>query len=191
MQMLTYSFDRAREFIEVVRGKLDTADWPELTLIMSDRTAQRDFPADPAVGEGATGVLEPALSLLSRQLHALSALGGPGTGLVGAGPALGSLHGLGLGNDKDLAGCLTACGVERERIEALTSTLRNGGVLAIISEESQRELLRDRGQELAFELPESAHPVNPPVIAPAAPVSEQHASYNPVFMPTDVTDRNR
>jgi hypothetical protein len=104
---------------------------------------------------------------------------------------LGSLHGLGLGSDKDLAECLAACGVDSERIDAVTSTLRNGGLLAFVSEEPQRELLRERGQELAFELPESAHAVNAPVIAPAAPVSERHATYHPVFMPTDVTDRNR
>ena len=41
MQVLAYSFDRAREFIEVTRGKLDESDWSELTLIMSDRTAPK------------------------------------------------------------------------------------------------------------------------------------------------------
>jgi len=157
---------------------------------MSDRTAQREFAAD-ATGDGASPLLEPPLSLLSRQLHALAALGGPGTGLVGAGPALGSLHGLGLGSDKDLGECLMACGVGRETVEAITSTLRNGGLLAFISEERERELLAERGQLIALELPEHVHPANPPVIAPAAPVSEQRAAYEPVFMPADVTDRNR
>jgi hypothetical protein len=190
MQILAYSFDHAREFIDITRGKLDAIDWSELTLIMSDRTAQREFAAG-ATGDGASPLLEPPLSLLSRQLHALAALGGPGTGLVGAGPALGSLHGLGLGSDKDLGECLTACGVSGEIVEATMSTLRNGGLLAFISEERERELLAERGQLLAFELPESVHPAHAPVVAPAAPVSEQRATYQPVFMPTDVTDRNR
>jgi hypothetical protein len=191
MQILAYSFERAREFIEVVHGKLEATAWPELTIIMSDRTAQRDFALDPVAGEITTSALEPPLSLVSRQLHALAALGGPGTGLVGAGPTLGLLHRLGLGSDKDLAQCLTACGVSNERVETVTSTLRNGGVLAFVTEESERELLRERGEELAFEVPEAAHPANAPVIAPQAPIAEQHAIYNPLFMPTDAGDRNR
>jgi hypothetical protein len=188
MQLLAYSFERAREFIQVVHGKLEASAWPELTIIMSDRTAQRDFALDPVAGEGATSA---PLSLVSRQLHALAALGGPGTGLVGAGPMLGLLHRLGLGSDKDLAECLAACGVSNERVDAVTSTLRNGGVLAFVTEESERELLRERGQELAFEVPETAHPANAPVVAPQAPIAGQHAIYNPLFMPTDPTDRNR
>jgi hypothetical protein len=191
MQILTYSFERAREFIEAVRGKPDATDWPEMTIIMSDRTAQRDFALDPVVAEAAASALEPPLSIVSRQLHALAALGGPGTGLVGAGPALGLLHGLGLGSDKDLAECLLACGVSNERAEAVTSTLRNGGVLAFVTEESERELLHERSQELAFEVPENARPASAPVIAPAAPIAEQHATYNPLFTPTDANDRNR
>jgi hypothetical protein len=189
MLLLAYSFDRAREFIELVRGKLDLADWQELTLILSDRTAQRDFSLHLAAGEEGDGTLESPLSVISRQLHPLAPLGAPGTGLVGVGPALNSLHALGLGSDKDLAECLTLCGVSDERTEALTATLRNGGVLAFVTEEGERELLKDRGQELAFELPEHVHPVNAPVVAPAAPVSEQRATYNPLFTPT--SDRTR
>src|SRR4051812_2404707 len=191
MQVLAYSFARAREFIEVVRGKLDPSAWSELTIIMSDRTAQRDFAPDPVVGERAASALEPPLSIVSRQLHAVAALGGPGSGLVGAGPSLGLLHGLGLGSDKDLAECLAACGVGPELVDAVTFRIRNGGGLAFVTEEDERELLRVGGQELAFEVPESAHPANAPVIAPPAPVAEQHATYNPLFMPTDATDRNR
>jgi hypothetical protein len=51
---------RAGEFIEVVRGKLDAT--AELTIIRSDRTAQRDFALDPVAGESATSALEPPLS---------------------------------------------------------------------------------------------------------------------------------
>jgi hypothetical protein len=40
-------------------------------------------------------------------------------------------------------------------------------------------------------VPEAAHPANAPVIAPQAPIAEQHAIYNPLFMPTDAGDRNR
>jgi hypothetical protein len=189
MQLLAYSFDHAREFIDLVRDKLDASDWPELTLIMSDRTAQRDFVPDGA--EGTAPASESPISTVSRQLHPLAALGAPGTGLVGVGPALDSLHGLGLGSDKDFGGCLATCGVSDEQVETVTSTLRNGGLLAFVTEEAARELLRERGQELAFELPEHVHPVHAPVIAPAAPVSDQDATYKPAFMPTDATDRNR
>ncbi|HEX3851957.1 MAG TPA: hypothetical protein VHW01_13385, partial [Polyangiaceae bacterium] len=104
---------------------------------------------------------------------------------------LGLLHRLGLGSDKDLPECLKACGVSNERVEAVTSTLRNGGLLAFVNEESERELLRERGQELAFEVLETAHPANAPVIAPQAPIAGQHAIYNALVMRTGVTDRKR
>src|SRR5215207_4477535 len=127
MQAQAYVVERARDVIEWLSSLKEAP--PNVSLLMTDRTAGKEFSVQDRVGSDIRLPLSEGGEQLARALHPLAALGAPGSGLVGAGITLQYLHGAGLGSHRDLPAVLAACSVGQDDAKTAVRTLRNGGVL--------------------------------------------------------------
>lgn len=109
MDTRAYVFEQARDVIELLQHLGRGPD--EVSLLMTDRTAEREFSLEARAGSDIPLPLNEGGERLARALHPLAALGGPGSGLVGVGAGLEYLHGVGLGSYRDLPTTLAACSV--------------------------------------------------------------------------------
>jgi hypothetical protein len=189
MQAQAYVFDQARDVIEWLQT-FEVAP-PDVSLLMTDRTAEKEFSLEARVGSETALPLSEGGEQLARALHPLAALGAPGSGLVGAGATLQYLHGAGLGSHRDLPKTLAACSVSADDVKAAVHALLNGGVLMIDSgDQENATAVEARTRKLTLRFPESAQPVSPPIIGPAAPVVDQHAQLTPAVAPSGDPSRN-
>lgn len=172
MQTRAYVFKSARDVVELMHGLGHAAG--ELSLLMSDRTAEKEFLHGKRADNDVTLPLTPEGAELARALHPLAPLGAPGTGLVGAGADLAHLHGVGLGSHRDLPASLGACSLAAEEVQSVVAAVRQGGVLVIGGGEEQPARLTARAQALTLEFPNTTAPA--PVLPPAAPTLERAAS---------------
>lgn len=190
MRINAYLFQHSTDALEPLRqlGPLSA----ELSLMMLDRTAAREPAFTEPVGarDDVAVPLTPELQQLTRGLHPLAPLGGPGSGLVGVGAHLRRLHGLGLGAHRDLAATLRACGLGAGDVSQVVHGLREGGVLVLGEAEQLRPELRRHSQELALELPDDGPEAPPAVLAPQAPVTGA-AVYEPALAPARDETANR
>jgi len=188
MRINAYLFGRSTDALEPLRelGQLSAG----LSLLMLDRTAARE----PAFAEQAPHraddvavPLTPELAQLTRGLHPLSPLGGPASGLVGAGQHLGRLHGLGLGAYRDLSATLSACALGAD-VSRVAQVIRDGGLLVMGDVGELAGVLARHAQSLALEVPDDAPEAPPAVLAPQAP-SVEPGAYVPALAPAgDETD---
>jgi hypothetical protein len=189
MQAQAYVFEQARDVIEWLLTSESAA--PGVSLLMTDRTAQKEFSIEARVDSEVPLPLNQGGEQLARALHPLAALGAPGTGLVGAGATLQYLHGAGLGSHRDLPQTLAVCSVSREDVQATVQALRNGGVIMLRGDtDGEASAIEQRARKLTLRFPEGAQPTQPPIIAPAAPAGEQHAELTPAIVPDPDVSRN-
>jgi hypothetical protein len=189
MQAQAYVFDQARDVIEWLQT-FEGAP-PDVSLLMTDRTAEKEFSLEARATSETALPLSEGGEQLARALHPLAALGAPGSGLVGVGATLEYLHGAGLGSHRDLPKTLAACSVSADDVKAAVQALLNGGVLMIDGRDHDNAAsVESRARKLTLRFPESAQPVHPPIIGPAAPAAEQHAPLTPAVTPSDDVSRN-
>jgi hypothetical protein len=176
MQTQAYVFEQARDVIEL----LQTLGAQDVSLVMTDRTAEKEFSLESRVGSELPIPLSDGGERLARALHPLAALGAPGSGLVGAGSMLAYLHGAGLGSYRDLPAALSACSVGGEDVRAVVQAMRNGGVLMLGGGTPEwTPLLKSRARELTLQFPASAQPTPPSILAPATPAAAANRAATP------------
>lgn len=188
MQAQAYVFEQARDVIEWLQGVEQAPQ--DLSLLMTDRTAEKEFSVQSRVGSEIPIPLSNVGERLARALHPLAALGSPGSGLVGVGGTLEYLHGAGLGSYRDLPAALAVCSLDPDEVQAVVQALRNGGVLMMGGEDQSTGSLKSRARELTLRFPEGAHPSSPPILAPATPAGEQHPQLTPAITPGGDPSRN-
>jgi hypothetical protein len=187
MQAKAYAFKSARDVVDLMQSLGQAGS--ELSLVMADRTAERELAFGKRVDSEVPLPLSAEGAELVRALHPLAPLGAPGSGLVGVGAALAYLHGVGLGSHRDLPASLTVCALAAEDVREVVEAVRQGGVL-VIADREDGQSLTTRARELTLEFPATATPAPPPVRAPAAPSAEQHGQYTPAVIPADDASRN-
>lgn len=123
-------YQRATAVIDrLVEGGVDVE---AISLVMSDREADRHFTASARMRLGVPLPLSPAAISVAAKLAPLAALGTRGTGLVASGPLVASLVSAGVGAGGGLRKGLTQMGVDREGADQVAAKIRNGGLLVAV-----------------------------------------------------------
>lgn len=187
MQAQAYLYEHARDVVELLDGLGERAN--QLSLLMTDRTGSKEFSVEARAGSDIPLPLSDGAGQLARALHPLAALGGPGSGLVGAGAMLEYLHGAGLGSYRDLPTALAACAVSAEDVHAILQALLGGGVLVLTADEALPNVPRP-ARQIALHFSEHAAKAQAPVLAPAAPAVDQRAQLTPAMAPPGDATRN-
>jgi hypothetical protein len=187
-------FQSIQQAATLVDRLLDAGlDLEELSMLMSDRTAERHLgPPNVRNERGSLGTYSAHFNQLAASLSPMAALGTPGSGLVAAGALPAALVAAGLGSRAGLEEGLSQLGIAAEEAGEIARRVKNGAVLvgARLEQDAQKvarvAALLEHESSIAFDIQVDRPLSNPAVVTrPRAPVGDQRARYEPVIETQD------
>jgi hypothetical protein len=131
--ILAAVFDDYHRALATLDGLINAGvDASLISIVMSDREAERHFTPAARMKLGPLPVTEAALPI-ARDLAPLAALGTAGTGVVASGPAVSNLVAAGVGAGGGLRRGLVGLGLSRETADQVAGKIRNGGLLVAVT----------------------------------------------------------
>ncbi|MFO7177550.1 MAG: hypothetical protein DIU78_002515 [Pseudomonadota bacterium] len=186
--VLAALFEDHPKLTEALR-RLSEAGFSEedLSILASDRTAERDLSVSRRAESELQSPLEGILLRLASKLRPIAPLGAPGAGTVAAGPSVVLLERAGLGTVSGLEQALKRCGAPPDVASRIFQRVRSGAVLVLgrTPHAEARHAFETalNGAALTVELRGNDQPINATgiVVPPQASPGEQRAAFLPAI----------